>query len=91
MCQTVKQAQSNPEYRRSITTIVNLVKKYAHKVEDAAKEVKDKTDVDDEDEHVQQVGRDLKTFIERLSGKSLDDLVNTIQVVSSEPTSLWPT
>jgi hypothetical protein len=79
----VKQTQKNPEYRRAITAIVDLVKKYAHKAEEAVGEVKEQTEVSDEDEKVQQAGRDLKSFVEKLSGKSLDDLTNAVQTVSS--------
>lgn len=61
---------------------MDLVKKYANKAEEAAEEVKDSVDISDEDEKVQQAGRDLKSFVEKLSGKSLDDLTNAVQVVS---------
>lgn len=74
----VKESQENPEYRRAITALVNLVKKYAGKAQAAVEEVKDKSDISDEDEKVQQAGNDLKAFIEKLSGKSLDDLIQAI-------------
>jgi ribosomal protein L12E/L44/L45/RPP1/RPP2 len=59
-----------------------LVKKYAVKVRDSAQEVAEKTDVEGEDEKVKQAGRDLKTFVERLAGKSLDPLIEKAQKVS---------
>lgn len=77
------QAQSNPQYKRAITSIVNLVKKYAHKAEDALDEAKEKTEISDEDEKVQQAGRDLKTFVERVANKSLDDVIKASQKVSA--------
>ena len=46
-------------------------------------ETKKKSDVSDEDEKVQQAGRDLRTFVEKLSGRSLDDLVSAGQKVGS--------
>ncbi|EIW73522.1 hypothetical protein TREMEDRAFT_59695 [Tremella mesenterica DSM 1558] len=77
--QVVTQAQSDPEYRRAITAIVNLFKKYSHKAEDAVKETADKSEISDEDEKVQQAGRDLKAFVEKVSGKSIDDLISAAQ------------
>ncbi|KAK4684203.1 hypothetical protein P7C73_g5994, partial [Tremellales sp. Uapishka_1] len=73
--QVVTQAQSDPQYKKAIHGIVGLVKKYAHKAEDALEETKDKSNVDDEDEKVQQAGRDLKTFVEKVANKSLDDVI----------------
>ena len=80
----VTQAQSNPEYRRSITALVSIVKKYANRAEAAVDEVKAKSDITDEDEQVQQVATDLKTFIERLTNKPLDDLVSALQVAAKD-------
>jgi hypothetical protein len=82
--QVVTQAQSNPEYRRSITAIVNLIKKYAHKAEDALDEAKAKSDVSSDDEKVQQAGRDLKALIERLSNTSLDPLISAVQTAAKD-------
>ena len=79
--QVVVQAQQNPEYRRSITAIINLFKKYAHKAQDALDETKQKSEVSDEDEKVQQAGRDLKEFVEKVSGKKLDDIISAAQKV----------
>lgn len=84
MTQVVTQAQENPEYRRAITSLVNLVKKYSHKAEEALDEAKEKSDVSDEDEKVQQAGRDLKEFIEKLSHKSLDDVISTAQAAAND-------
>ena len=58
-----------------------MFKKYAAKAEDAFEETKQKSDISDEDEKVQQAGRDLKTFVERVSNKSLDDLIKAAQKV----------
>jgi hypothetical protein len=77
----VKGAQEKPEYKRSITAIVGLFKKYAHKAEDALKETAEKSKVSDEDEKVQQAGRDLKQFIEKVSNKSIDGVVKASQKV----------
>lgn len=63
MQKAVTQTQKNPEYRRAITAIIDLVKKYAHKAEEAADEAKAKSDVSDEDEKVQQAGRDRKSVV----------------------------
>ena len=52
-------------------------------LEQAVDEVKEQSDISDEDEKVQQAGRDLKAFVEKLSGKSLDDLTSAVQTVSS--------
>lgn len=82
--QVVTQAQSNPEYRRSITAIVNLIKKYAHKAEDALDEAKAKSDVSSDDEKVQQAGRDLKALIERLANTSLDPLISAVQTAAKD-------
>jgi len=82
--EVVTQAQSNPQYKRAITSIVSLVKKYAHKAEDALDEVKEKSEVNDEDEKVQQAGRDLKTFVERVANKSLDDVIKASQKAAED-------
>ena len=58
-----------------------MFKKYSHKAQAALEETKDKSDVSDEDEKVQQAGRDLKTFVERVSNKSLDDVIKAAQKV----------
>lgn len=83
----IKGAQEKPEYKRSISSIVGLFKKYAHKAEAAAKETADKSDISDDDEHVQQAGRDLKAFIEKVSNKPLDDVIKASQKVSPHTTS----
>ncbi|WWC62487.1 uncharacterized protein I303_105083 [Kwoniella dejecticola CBS 10117] len=80
----VTQAQQNPQYKRSLTTIINLFKKYAHKAEDALDETKQKSDVNDEDEKVQQAGRDLKAFVEKISNKSLDDVISASQKAAED-------
>lgn len=58
-----------------------MFKKYSSKAQDAFEETKEKSDISDEDEKVQQAGRDLKTFVERVSNKSLDDVVNAAKKV----------
>ncbi|WWD04803.1 hypothetical protein V865_002874 [Kwoniella europaea PYCC6329] len=80
----ITQAQSNPQYRRSLTTIVNLFKKYANKAEQALDETQKKSNVDDEDEKVQQAGRDLKAFVEKVSNKSLDDVISASQKAADD-------
>lgn len=80
--QVIKGAQEKPEYKRSISSIVGLFKKYAHKAEAAAKETADKSNVSDEDEKVQQAGRDMKAFIEKITNKPLDDVIKASQKVS---------
>lgn len=60
-----------------------MFKKYTAKAQDALEETKDKSDVSDEDEKVQQAGRDLKTFVEKVSNKSLDDVIKAAQKVVS--------
>lgn len=77
----VKSAQEKPEYKRSITSIVGLFKKYAHKAEDALKETADKSNISDEDEKVQQAGRDLKAFVEKVSNQSVDGVIKASQKV----------
>ncbi|ORX33457.1 hypothetical protein BD324DRAFT_639861 [Kockovaella imperatae] len=72
--QVISNAQKNPDYKRSLTAIVNIYKKYVHKATDAAKNAADSVSVSDEDEKTQQAGRDLKQFIERLANKSLNDV-----------------
>lgn len=57
-----------------MTTIINLFKKYSNKAQEAIEETKNNSDISDEDEKVQQAGRDLKEFVEKVSGKKLDDL-----------------
>lgn len=79
--QVIKSAQEKPEYQRSITSIVNLFKKYAQKAEEAVKETAEQSNISDEDEKVQQAGRDLKAFIEKVSNKSLDDVIKASQKV----------
>ncbi|WVR06390.1 hypothetical protein IAU60_003421 [Kwoniella sp. DSM 27419] len=79
----VTQAQSNPQYRRALTTIVDLFKKYAHKAEDAMDETKDKSNIDG-DEQVMQAGRDLKAFVEKVSNKSLDDVISASQKAAED-------
>lgn len=37
--------------------------------------------MNDEDERVQQAGRDLKAFVEKVSNKSLDDVIKAAQKV----------
>ena len=83
----VKGAQEKPEYKRSITAIVGLFKKYAHKAEDALKETAEKSNISDEDEKVQQAGRDLKQFIEKVSNKSIDGVIKASQKVRHSPAS----
>jgi len=61
---------------------VNVFKKYSQKAQDAFEETKDKSNVSDDDEKVQQAGRDLKTFVEKVSNKSLDDVIKAVQRVS---------
>ncbi|KAL7420693.1 hypothetical protein Q5752_004644 [Cryptotrichosporon argae] len=80
----VTQAQSDPQYRRALHSIVGLVKKYARKAESALEEAKENTDVDDSDAKVQQAGRDLKAFIEKIANKSLDDVIKTVQKVADD-------
>lgn len=72
-------AQKDPQYRRSITAIINLFKKYASKAQEAMEETKQNSDLSDEDEKVQQAGRDLKTFVEKITNKSLDDVLQAAQ------------
>ncbi len=61
---------------------MNVFKKYSQKAQDAFEETKDKSNVSDDDEKVQQAGRDLKTFVEKVSNKSLDDVIKAVQRVS---------
>ncbi|WVF68948.1 hypothetical protein IAT40_003722 [Kwoniella sp. CBS 6097] len=82
--QVVTQAQSNPQYRRALSTIVNLFKKYAHKAEEALDETKKKSNVEDDDEKVLQAGRDLKAFVEKVSNKSLDDVISASQKAAED-------
>ncbi|ORY25632.1 hypothetical protein BCR39DRAFT_543419 [Naematelia encephala] len=81
--EVITSAQENPDYKRSITTIVNLVKKYTHKAEEALDEAK-KTDISDEDEKIQQAGRDLKQFVEKVSNKSLDEVIAALRKVGED-------
>lgn len=80
----VIQAQSNKSYHQAINTLVGLVKKYASKAQDAAEETVDKSDVSDDDAHVQQAGRDLKAFVEKISNKSLDPLFNATKKAAED-------
>ncbi|WWC88740.1 uncharacterized protein L201_003653 [Kwoniella dendrophila CBS 6074] len=80
----ITQAQQNPQYKRSLTTIVNLFKKYAKKAENALDETQKKSNVNDEDEKVQQAGRDLKAFVEKISNKSLDDVISASQKAAED-------
>ena len=61
-----------------------MFKKYTAKAQDALEETKDKSDISDEDEQVQQAGRDLKTFVEKVSNKSLDDVIKAAQKVMTD-------
>lgn len=79
--QIVVQAQKNKSYHQAINTLMNIVKKYASKAQEALDETIDKSDVSDEDEKVQQAGRDLKQFVENLAGKSMDPVIETSQKV----------
>ena len=79
--QVMESTQKSPEYRRAITAMIDLLKKYAHKVEEAAKEAT--ADVDVDDEKVQQAGRDLKEFVEKVSNKSLDPIIEAGTKVSA--------
>jgi len=47
-------------------------------------ETKAKSDVSDEDEKVQQAGRDLRNFVEKLSGKSLDGVIEASQKAADD-------
>jgi len=82
--QVITQAQENPEYRRSLNSIVGLFKKYGSKAQEALDETKAKSEVSDEDEKVQQAGRDLKSFVEKVSGKSLDDVIGASQKAAED-------
>jgi hypothetical protein len=61
---------------------MSIVKKYASKAQEALDETVEKSEVSDEDEKVQQAGRDLKQFVENLAGKSMDPIIETSQKVS---------
>ncbi|KAJ9122286.1 hypothetical protein QFC22_001707 [Naganishia vaughanmartiniae] len=82
--QIVLQAQKNKPYHQAIDTLVGIVKKYAHKAQDALDEAVEKSEVSDEDEKVQQAGRDLKKFVENLAGKSMDGVISTSQKAADD-------
>jgi hypothetical protein len=79
--QVVLHTQKNKAYHQAINTLIGIVKKYAHKAQDALDETIEKSDISDEDEKVQQAGRDLKKFVENLAGKSMDGVIETSQKV----------
>lgn len=79
--EVITQAQQNPEYRRAMTAIVNLFKKYAHKAQEAAEDSAQESDVSDE---VEQAGRDLKAFVEKVSGKPLDDAISAARKAAED-------
>lgn len=81
--QVVLHTQKNKAYHQAINTLINIVKKYASKAQDALDETIDKSNISDEDEKVQQAGRDLRKFVENLAGKSMDGVIETSQKVSS--------
>ncbi len=64
-----------------------MFKKYSQKAQDAFEETKENSDIKDEDEKVQQAGRDLKAFVEKVSNKSLDDVIKAAQKVRQSPSS----
>ena len=82
LCQMISNAQKNPEYRRALSAVINIWKKYVHKAADTAQDAVNSVSASDEDEKIQQAGRDLKQFIERLANKSLDDVAAAGQTVS---------
>jgi len=79
----VVEAQSNEQYHRSIDTIINLIKKYAHKAEHALEEAADKTNLN-ENKHADEALSILREVIESFSGKSLDDLIQISQKIIKE-------
>jgi hypothetical protein len=81
--QVVLHTQKNKAYHQAINTLINIVKKYASKAQDALDETIEKSNISDEDEKVQQAGRDLRKFVENLAGKSMDGVIETSQKVST--------
>jgi uncharacterized protein YaaR (DUF327 family) len=77
----VSHAQSTPEYNESINTLIAIGKKYLHKAQASVEEAKEKTDVSVDEDRVLQAGNDLKTFAERLAGKSLDGVKESGETV----------
>ncbi|KAG7570921.1 hypothetical protein FFLO_01119 [Filobasidium floriforme] len=80
----ISHAQTTPEYKESMDTLIHIAKKYMAKAQEAAEEVKDKSDASIDEDRVQQAGKDLKTFVERLAGKSLDPVVEAGQKASED-------
>ncbi|KAJ9113527.1 hypothetical protein QFC20_001878 [Naganishia adeliensis] len=82
--QVVLHTQKNKAYHQAINTLINIVKKYASKAQDALDETIDKSNISDEDEKVQQAGRDLRKFVENLAGKSMDGVIETSQKAADD-------
>jgi hypothetical protein len=80
----ISHAQTTPEYKESMDTLIHIAKKYMSKAQEAVEEVKDKSDASIDEDRVQQAGKDLKTFVERLAGKSLDPVVEAGQKASED-------
>ena len=84
MREMVNHAQKTPEYKESMNTLIHIAKKYMAKAQEAAEEVKENTDASIDEDRVTQAGKDLKTFAERLAGKSLDPVVEAGQKAADD-------
>lgn len=80
----VSQTKQSPEYQQSVQTLISIAKKYLHKVQDTAEEVKNKSGAEIDEHGVKQAGADLKTFTERLAGKSLDGVYKAGQKAAED-------
>ena len=84
MKEMISHSQNTPEYKESMDTLIHIAKKYMSKAQEAVEEVKDKSDASVDEDRVQQAGNDLKTFVERLAGKSLDPVVQAGQKAADD-------
>lgn len=84
MREMVNHAQKTPEYKESMNTLIHIAKKYMAKAQEAAEEVKESTNASIDEDRIAQAGKDLKTFAERLAGKSLDPVVEAGQKAADD-------
>jgi hypothetical protein len=89
--QVSDRAQTDPEYRDAISTVLGLAQKWIDKTLDTAADVNQSTDihtfVDDatEEKHLHKALSGLRVLAERGSGdKSLDDLFGAVRTVAAD-------
>jgi Family of unknown function (DUF5923) len=78
----VYQTQRNPEYLKSIQTIVTLIQNWFGASKDLLKSTADGLKIKDENEHAKEAVAQFKSILERFAGQSLDPVIDAASKVS---------